>query len=73
MVTRPLTESEIAEIQARLYELQIEHRDLDMVINRLADTEPLDELLLRRLKKRKLVLKDRIMQLEQALVPDIPA
>jgi hypothetical protein len=61
------------EIRHHLHELQIEHRDLDQVIAHLGENPPPDELLVRRLKKRKLALKDRILLLEQMLVPDIPA
>ncbi len=68
-----LTETEIADIRARLNEMQVEHRDLDLVIDHLSLVPPPDQLLVRRLKKRKLQLKDRITQLEQMLVPDIPA
>lgn len=68
-----LTDEEIDEIRARLNELQIEHRDLDLVIEHLALNPPPDQLLIRRLKKRKLQLKDRISLLERQLVPDIPA
>jgi hypothetical protein len=53
--------------------MQVEHRDLDLVIDHLRLNPPPDQLLIRRLKKRKLLLKDRISQLEQMLVPDIPA
>ena len=60
-------------IRARIAELAQEHRDLDDVIARLADEPVQDELQLRRLKKRKLQLKDRIIQLEVQLVPDILA
>jgi hypothetical protein len=60
-------------IRQRIAELAQEHRDLDDVIARLADEPVQDELQLRRLKKRKLQLKDRIMQLECQLVPDILA
>lgn len=73
MATRPPNDEEIAEIRAHLQELQIEHRDLDQVISHLIENPPPDELLVRRIKKRKLLLKDRIIQLEQMLVPDIPA
>jgi len=73
MALRPLTEAEISDIRIQLHELQIEHRDLDQVILHLIENPPPDELLIRRLKKRKLVLKDRILLLEQMLVPDIPA
>ncbi|MCE1242607.1 YdcH family protein [Oryzomicrobium sp.] len=68
-----LTPEETAEIQSRLRNLQVEHRDLDEVIARLTVNPPNDQLLIRRLKKRKLYLKDRITQLEGMLVPDIPA
>ncbi len=61
------------ELRHRLHELQVEHRDLDEVITRLENAPPRDELLLRRLKKRKLALKDRICQLERMLQPDVPA
>jgi hypothetical protein len=60
-------------IRQRIAELAQEHRDLDDVIARLAGEPVQDELQLRRLKKRKLQLKDRIMQLECQLVPDILA
>lgn len=73
MALRPLTEAEISDIRIQLHELQVEHRDLDRVILHLIENPPPDELLIRRLKKRKLVLKDRILLLEQMLVPDIPA
>lgn len=67
------TEEEITAIRAQLYELQIEHRDLDLVIEHLMLNPPPDQLLVRRLKKRKLQLKDRITLLERMLIPDIPA
>uniref|UniRef100_Q47H01 DUF465 domain-containing protein n=1 Tax=Dechloromonas aromatica (strain RCB) TaxID=159087 RepID=Q47H01_DECAR len=73
MSLHPLSEPEISDIRAQLHELQIEHRDLDLVITHLIDNPPPDDLLIRRLKKRKLLLKDRILQLEELLVPDIPA
>lgn len=68
-----LTAEEIEEIQSRLHALQLEHRDLDEVIAHLAHNPPTDQLLTRRLKKRKLQLKDRIAQLSAMLIPDIPA
>lgn len=61
------------ELRSRLHELQVEHRDLDEVIARLEDAPPHDELLVRRLKKRKLLLKDRITLLEGMLEPDVLA
>lgn len=60
-------------IKRRIVELQIEHRDLDEAIARLADRPGVDELTLRRLKKRKLQIKDSIVRLQMQLVPDIPA
>jgi len=64
---------DIAAIQQRIIELQVEHRDLDKVIEQLIEAPVPDELMLRRLKKRKLQLKDTISVLEQQLTPDIPA
>ncbi len=57
----------------RLRELRIEHRDLDDVIERLTMDLYVDELQLRRLKKRKLLLKDQIARLESELIPDMNA
>ena len=62
-----------AEIHRLLVDLRIEHRDLDNAIARLADTAGTDELQLRRLKKRKLRLKDTIARLESQLIPDLDA
>ncbi len=57
-------------LRAKLHELRSEHRDLDEAIARLDGAPTEDELLLRRLKKRKLTLKDRIAAIERALEPD---
>lgn len=73
MPIHPPSDAEISDIQLQLHELQVEHRDLDLVISHLIENPPPDDLLVRRLKKRKLLLKDRILQLESMLVPDIPA
>ncbi|MGB4912705.1 MAG: YdcH family protein [Candidatus Dechloromonas phosphoritropha] len=73
MLNQSLNDAEIADLRHQLQELQVEHRDLDLVIAHLTDSPPPDDLLIRRLKKRKLALKDRILHLEQMLVPDIPA
>ena len=70
-----LTEEEITNARATLNELEVEHRDLNLIIDHLAST-PLpeqDQLLIHRLKKRKLMLKDQIARLESALIPDEPA
>jgi hypothetical protein len=53
----------------KLHELRSEHRDLDTVIARLSD-QPMDQLQLQRLKKRKLLLKDEVAWLESRLIPD---
>lgn len=68
-----LTAEDIGAIQQRIIELQIEHRDLDEVIDKLSRTTDYDQLQMRRLKKRKLQLKDTITLLEMRLIPDIPA
>ena len=57
----------------KLRQLRIEHRDLDEVISRLSMDIHIDELQLKRLKKRKLVLKDQIQKLESQLIPDLNA
>jgi hypothetical protein len=61
------------DIRRRIVELEVEHRDLDRVIELLAQDVMHDELQLRRLKKRKLQLKDHITLLKMQLIPDIPA
>jgi hypothetical protein len=69
----PLTEEEKAQIRTRLQALEIEHHDLDDVIDRLAGDPSQDRLQLQRLKKRKLFLKDQIQRLRARLIPDIIA
>ncbi len=68
-----LTTEESQAVRIKIEILKSEHRDLDEVIVRLSRDPGLDELQLRRLKRRKLLLKDQITQLEGQLVPDIPA
>ena len=53
--------------------LKQEHRDLDDAISTLENNPSLDELQIRRFKKKKLQLKDQITYLESSLIPDIPA
>jgi len=65
--------TKLFERMTRLRELRIEHRDLDDVICRLSLDIYVDELQLRRLKKRKLLLKDQILRLESELIPDLNA
>ncbi len=60
-------------LRGQLDQLAIEHRNLDATIATLSNAPPHDELQLRRLKKRKLQLKDRIILLERLLPPDEPA
>ena len=60
-------------LQQRIVELKLEHRDLDTAIERLADSAAHDELQLRRLKRRKLLLKDQIARLEREIDPDVLA
>ncbi|GAA4014973.1 YdcH family protein [Actimicrobium antarcticum] len=61
------------EVRRRIIELEVEHRDLDAVIDTLIRDVRHEELQLRRLKKRKLQLKDHITLLKMQLIPDIPA
>ena len=60
-------------ITRRLIELKQEHRDLDVAIAVVIAAPVHDELSLRRMKKRKLLLKDQVSFLERQLSPDIPA
>ncbi len=57
----------------RLRQLRIEHRDLDDIISRLSLDFKVDELQMKRLKKRKLMLKDQITRLESQQIPDLNA
>jgi hypothetical protein len=57
----------------QINELNLEHRDLDDIIARLAEKPGQDQLQLQRLKKKKLLLKDQISHLERQLTPDIRA
>ena len=68
-----LDETSQQAIRQRLEELQVEHRDLDEIIQRLAIDPLVDQLQLRRMKKRKLALKDMISRLQSKLIPDIEA
>jgi len=57
----------------RLRQLRIEHRDLDDIITRLTLDFKVDEVQMKRLKRRKLLLKDQIARLESQLIPDLHA
>ena len=73
MADSPPSEEELAQIRQRLHDLEIEHHDLDDVIDRLASDRSQDRIQLQRLKKRKLFLKDQISRLRARLIPDIIA
>ncbi len=60
-------------LERRLGALRSEHRDLDDVIQQISGSNAFDQLRIKRLKKRKLMLKDQIAQIESKLVPDIIA
>ena len=60
-------------LQQRMVEVTLEHRDLDTAIARLTADPAQDELQLRRLKRRKLLLKDQIARLSRQLDPDVLA
>ncbi|ODR96694.1 hypothetical protein AUC69_13915 [Methyloceanibacter superfactus] len=64
---------EIRELRAMLARLKQEHRDLDSAINALEDSGRADALQLKRLKKKKLSLRDEISRVEDQLLPDIIA
>ena len=72
-MTQPTDPGELARLAQRVIELKLEHRDLDAAILRLQRDPDADELAVKRLKKRKLQLKDCIARLESALIPDEPA
>lgn len=57
----------------RLIELTMEHSDLDALIDRVSLDAPLDELVIRRLKKKRLALRDEIDKLQRTMQPDEPA
>ena len=73
VMRQQFTDAEKQRMEDRLFELRQEHRDLDDVINRLLLSAVVEEMQLKRFKKRKLLLKDSILKLENALIPDILA
>ncbi len=60
-------------LRTRLNEMRLEHRDLDIVIDTFAAEPMFNQIQLRRLKKRKLLLKDQIARIESRLIPDLNA
>ncbi|MDH3343364.1 MAG: DUF465 domain-containing protein [Gammaproteobacteria bacterium] len=68
-----LSEDEISDIKTRVIELKLEHRDLNQLIEQLVRDPSFEELHIKRLKKRKLQVKDELARLENKLIPDILA
>jgi hypothetical protein len=68
-----LTDEERQSIRAQISVLELEHGDLNAIIDRLVEDPMLDQLQLRRLKKRRLLLKDQIARLQARVIPDIIA
>jgi hypothetical protein len=68
-----LSDAEAELLRQRIETLRLEHRDLDDVINRLVQDPHVDQLQIKRLKKRKLLIKDLIQRLESDLIPDLDA
>ena len=66
-------DNDAVELESELNRLKEEHRDLDMAIEALERMVVVDQLQIQRLKKRKLVLKDRITFIEDQVTPDIIA
>jgi hypothetical protein len=73
MASGRMTRDEEAELRRELLALRQEHRDLDLAIAAMVDSGKIDTIRIQRLKKRKLVLKDRIASIEDRLLPDIIA
>lgn len=65
--------SEDEQIETKLIELETEHRDLDDAIKRMSEGVYVDQIQLKRLKKKKLQLKDTITKLKSSLIPDVSA
>lgn len=65
--------NDVDSLKLRIAELQLEHRGLNQMIERMALEPDTDQLLMRRLKKRKLQIKDSIVLLQMQLTPDVPA
>jgi hypothetical protein len=68
-----MDEVEESEIHERIAALEEEHRDLDQMIARVSESAPFDQLQLKRMKKRKLAIKDQMTRLNGFLLPDIIA
>lgn len=68
-----MKEFDTKSLELQLLELRSEHRDLDEIIHEMIDSQHPDQLKIKRLKKRKLRLKDSIILVESRLIPDIDA
>lgn len=68
-----LNEAEIQELKEKLYQLRLEHRDLDDIIDRLYEAAYVDQLQIGRIKRRKLQIKDNITRIESQLIPNLNA
>lgn len=68
-----MTEQEEDQLRKTLAQVKVEHRDLDAAIRALEDSAMPDHLQIKRLKKRKLALRDRIQEIQDILFPDITA
>lgn len=73
MAQQELSEAERAELRRQVERLREEHRDLDAALEALINASASDRLQMQRFKKRKLILRDRLQQLEDLLTPDIIA
>jgi hypothetical protein len=73
MVPDSALEPNLHSPERQLIELRMEHADLDAMIDRLSEESPVNELMMRRLKKRRLGLRDQMARLELALDPKEPA
>lgn len=65
--------NEKAAMLLRLDTLRLEHRDLDQAVTQLSNDTKADQVMLKRMKKRRLMLKDMITRLESQLIPDLNA
>ncbi len=68
-----MDKNETETLTLKLMELKVEHRDLDVVIDQYVQSGQVNDLLIKRLKKRKLQLKDYIARIESRLIPDLNA
>jgi len=68
-----LNDAETQELKEMLYQLRLEHRDLDDIVARLYEAAYVDQLQIGRIKRRKLQIKDNIARIESQLIPDLNA